>query len=315
MPCTCPYDAWEAPVGAETRRPVFSPRKADPGAKYFKLPCGKCDGCLLDKGGDWSLRAKHEMHFHEASSFLTLTYSDEQLPADYSVAKRPMQLFHMRLRKKYGSRSFRFMCCGEYGDRTYRPHYHSIVFGLDFPDKVLDSRSKGGELLYRSPTLEGVWGFGLVWIGQATPESAGYVARYSLKKVGGEKAPEHYRRLHPLTGEICQVRREFFGSSRRPGIGARYYEKFERDFFSESGEGPSSDFATLAGQKRRVPRFYTDKLAKSDEAAYQAVKAGRVAKAGLHAANNTESRLLVRHEVQKLRTKLLVRPFSGLGDV
>ena len=111
--------------------------------------------------------------------------------------------------------------------------------------------------MYRSPSLERVWPFGLSEIGSLTPQSAGYVARYCTKKVGGDAASEHYRRVDPVTGEVFQVRPEFGLMSRRPGIGAEWFERFRGDVYP-------SDYLTMDGSRVPVPRFYSDRLTDSE---------------------------------------------------
>lgn len=232
---------------------------------------------------------------YELNSFLTLTFSDEHLPENYSVSVQDMQLFMKRLRKYAGR--VRFFACGEYGGLGQRPHYHVLLFGYDFGDKTVWSKTKNGDLLYRSAALEKLWPYGNSWIGSVTFESAGYVARYVTKKIGGDPAEEHYTRVHPLTGEQVKVHPEFVTMSLKPGIGQAWFDKYSSDAFP-------SDFVVINGRKLPVPRFYARKL--SDEAALL-IKAKRKEKAHPHKHNQTDARLLVREEVQELRATRLKR--------
>jgi len=237
----------------------------------------------------------HEVQMHEFAWFLTPTYSDEHLPPDMSVSVRAHQDFVRRLRGELGS--LRFFGVGEYGGRFGRPHYHTIVFGPDIPGRELLRKSPSGELLYRAPVLERAWPFGECAIGTVTVQSAAYVARYTVKKIGGEMAESHYQRLHPATGEVCKVRPEFAVMSRRPGIGSGWFDKFAGDAFP-------SDFVVVDGRKRAVPRFYKQRLSEAEQ---RDVTARRQAKARKHAADQTDSRLMVRAEVLRLRTSRLKR--------
>ena len=44
------------------------------------VPCGKCIECRLDYSRSWAFRMICELEYHEAASFLTLTYDDENVP-------------------------------------------------------------------------------------------------------------------------------------------------------------------------------------------------------------------------------------------
>jgi hypothetical protein len=187
---------------------------------------------------------------------VTLTFSDEHLPDDYSVHVRDMQLFLKRVRKVHGS-GIRFFACGEYGERDRRPHYHVLLFGLDFSlDRYLWSKNYRGEALYRSESLERLWPFGHSMIGDVSASSASYVARYIFKKVTGDLAEQHYRYIHPVTGQEVQQNPEFVTMSRKPGLGTEWFNRYSCDVFP-------SGFVTVEGSKRPVPRFYRNKL--SDE--------------------------------------------------
>lgn len=131
---------------------------------------------------------------HTSASFVTLTYDRENVPADGSVSVRALQLFLKRLRKNVHPNPLRFFGVGEYGEFTWRPHYHLALFGLG-PD--------GQELVDRS------WGLGFVMSGSLTHHSAAYVASYVNKKMTG-KDDERLLGRHP----------EFARMSLRPGLGA-----------------------------------------------------------------------------------------------
>ena len=67
-------------------------------------------------------------------------------------------------------------------------------------------------------------------VGDVSFQSAGYVARYSLKKVNGDLAAAHYRRVDPDTGEVFDLVPEFAHMSLKPGIGASWFDRFYGDF-------------------------------------------------------------------------------------
>jgi len=292
MPCTGYTWAWRTPGG------ITFTGKDRTALNAFRLPCGQCMGCRLDHARDWATRLHHENQLHEVSCFLTLTYSNDHMPDDYSVSKRAMQLFMKRLRKSLGDQAIRFFLCGEYGGITFRPHYHALIFGHDFGhDRTLWGKSRAGYLTYKSPSLETLWPYGLCDIGQVTTQSAGYVARYMTKKVYGSQADDHYTRLHPGTGQLLRVSPEFILMSTRPGIGYGWYEKWGSDAFP-------SDFIIIDGRRRPVPRYYFKKLSEDLQAE---IKALRIKRAAAHADNNTIRRLMIREEALLLRIKNLTR--------
>ena len=125
---------------------------------------------------------------------LPLPIPPNSFPADGSLNLRHVQLFLKRLRKKFTGVKIRFFCCGEYGPKLGRPHYHLILFGLDFDDKILFKKAKSGNL-YTSKILSDCWGKGYVTTGAVTLQSAGYVARYCLKKINGQMADAHYLKI------------------------------------------------------------------------------------------------------------------------
>lgn len=323
MTCFAPLKGFRSAQLSETgKRPiVFNPLQALNSHVPLILPCGQCRGCRADKAKQMAIRLAHEAKMHERSSFLTLTFSDDHVPQNYSVSKRDLQLFNYRVRKHFGSGK-RFYGVGEYGERTLRPHYHLAFFGIDFADDRKLYMERNGFPVWKSPTLERLWPFGHHEIGTLTPHSAGYVARYVTKKYTGDDAPSRYTRVSPVNGETYMVEPEFALSSRRPGIGWTWFERYAGDAFP-------SDFVIVDGRKVRPPQYYFRKKAEAEEAAKSAPRPGRILRDGsageataiqrrrkAHAvtpqakADATPARLAVREEVFRRRTERLIRPLE-----
>jgi len=226
----------------------------------LELPCGRCIGCKQDRARTWSIRLMHEAQLYDSSLFLTLDYAPEHLPSSLSLEYQDFQGFMKRVRKTIrgvnpspnGKFPVRFFCAGEYGAKFQRPHWHAVLFNFDLKDK---QRFHNGT--YRSSEIERLWGRGNVVIGDLTASSAAYVAGYTMGKVYGHRAAEHYEDvLDPATGEITSRRPEFCTMSRRPGIGAWWFRRFGSDLFPH-------DFAVQDGKKFKVPRYYWTKFQES----------------------------------------------------
>ena len=222
--------------------------------------CGQCIGCRLYHSREWAIRMTHESQLHPTNCTLTLTYDDENLPENGSLDVADHQSFIKRLRKRHGDKSIRFFHCGEYGEGL-RPHYHTVLFGYDFPDKEFAKSAKSGLPLFRSDELDLLWGKGIALIGSLTFESAQYVAKYATKSLNVSKHTseatykryqERYNRVDPLTGEEIEVAPEYVTMSRRPGLGHGWFQKFWTDVYP-------TDYVVLSGRKMPAPRYY-DKL-------------------------------------------------------
>lgn len=317
MPCYHPRKAWVPLSNIDGGRYVFDATKALNPDRPSMLPCGGCVGCRQERVSSWAIRCRHEAGISKESCFLTLTFADEHLPQNGSVSVRDLQLFMKRLRKRFG-RGIRFYGCGEYGDKTFRPHYHVLLFGFDFPDKVFFTR-RNGYPVYKSAALDELWPSGHHEIGSVTAESAGYCSQYCQKKVTGKPADDHYFRVSPVDGQAYRVHSEFATMSRRPGIGDEWFNRFASDAFP-------SDFLIVDGQRRPVPSFYLKRLAREDavdpvaapEGRYfrylaspmsAKVKRRRVRSAAKPEArwNRTADRLAVREYIKLDRLKRLVR--------
>lgn len=159
------------------------------------FPCGQCLPCRLNRRRLWTHRLLLESQCHEFNSFWTLTYDDQHVPVDGSLNPRHTELWLKRLRKALGpTRPVRYYLVGEYGDETFRPHYHPALFGVSHLESEL--------------VLE-TWSMGHVMGGTLTLESAQYIAGYVTKKMTKVGDPRLGGR-HP----------EFARMSRKPGLGS-----------------------------------------------------------------------------------------------
>ncbi|AXH77467.1 MAG: replication initiator protein [Microviridae sp.] len=302
MPCYHPLPAWYGKErNASGKRPlVFKIAEAFKD-RPVSLPCGRCIGCRLEYARQWAVRCMHEASQHDSNRFVTLTYSDAYLDIYNSLNPRDMVLFLKRLRKAKGP-GVRFFQCGEYGENLSRPHHHALLFNCSFPDERLHSGS-GEAKLYVSDELSKLWGFGFAVIGDVTFESAGYVARYTLKKIRGPDADRHYGGRVP----------EYLTMSRRPGIGSSWIHRFASDVYP-------SDELVVNGHITKPPRYYDDVVAKLRPGVLDRIKRRRRA-AGYNDAdlsnpdaNGTGKRLLVREVVKESATSFLSRKFEANND-
>lgn len=314
MPCYDPRFMFKPRDGG---RYTFDSRKSD--EPSVPVGCGRCEGCRARRTSQWRIRLMHEARYHDAVPLMiTLTYANEFLPEDFSVSKLAVQLFVMRLRKRFGS-GVRYYACGEYGSKdggTKRPHYHLIVYGVTLDDLCDADMSQRGFVQYRSPSVEACWTDpktgvlrGRVKVSFADGKAMGYVAGYVHKKLGAKPDDAKYVREHSVTGEVLRVRPEFALMSRRPGIGGAWFEQF--------GESDAqSDFVVVDGVKVGLPTYYrrrADELYKAARGAEALAdrKADRAMasadKVAAQAADLTPERLAVRRELHVLRVASLAR--------
>lgn len=245
------------------------------------------------------MRCMHEAQMHEHNCYITLTYSDDKIPTGYSLRYPDWQKFMRRLRKHFKGTTIRFYMAGEYGEQFQRPHFHAILFGLDFNDKQYLRKNHNGDNLYTSATLDHLWGHGLSSVGAATFQSAAYVARYVMKKITGDLATTHYTFIDQH-GEIHSRQPEFNRMSLKPGIGKKWYDKYKHDIFP-------SDHVITSGYPSKTPRYYDKQLKKENPTMLDNLKEKRHAKQLTHAKDNTPRRLAAKEKVAQAQIAMLKR--------
>lgn len=200
----------------------------------IEVPCGKCIGCRLDYSRQWANRCMLEAKQWKDNYMITLTYDDLNVnlvdginretgelqkvgnlePKDLTKFMKDLRRYYMY---HYNHDNIRFYACGEYGDKTYRPHYHVILFNCPILDLENFFLNKEREQIYLSNTIRNIWNKGIITVAKLEWQVAAYVARYVMKKRKGKDSEEYYKKLGILP--------EFVRMSRSPGIAREYYEQ------------------------------------------------------------------------------------------
>lgn len=227
---------------------VKNERRKSSDFAFHRVPCGKCLPCIKKRKSQWIFRLKEEMKVSSNVSFLTLTYSDENLvygsSEKASLDKRAFPLFMKRLRKRISDIpldvTLKYYAVGEYGDVSLRPHYHAILFNL--PD------------VFTAEILTEIWDLGFVRVDSVQDAALAYVVGYVDKKL--------------LKVSVDDRQPEFSLMSK--GLGKSYLTDSVKSFYQKKkvpyllGNG---------GKKISLPRYYRDKMFTEEDRAVIAAKA------------------------------------------
>ncbi len=192
-----------------------------------KVPCGHCLFCRKERSKEWGFRLMCECSQWSSSVFLTLTYDEEHVtfvddvcyPFYATLVPRDLQLFIKRLRKALDGRTIKYYACGEYGSNTLRPHYHAILFGVDYSD---------------FPVIEKCWKMGFVKLDEVNVATCNYVSGYVQKKLYGRDSYPSW---------ICPP---FSRMSKH--LGFDYFAKHHEEIFSHG--------LHFQGHQIPVPRYF-----------------------------------------------------------
>lgn len=270
-----------------------------PGQEVIKVPCGRCIGCQLDYSKQWADRCLLELEDCKDACFVTLTYDNDHIPTvvgrssdsggsfvHLTLCRRDVQLFLKRLRKMLSPCTIRFFGCGEYGSRTFRPHYHLILFGWYPPDAVPYGMSQTNNPMFTSKILDRAWSFpsrrnllgeydspnktstsgGLVMVQRVNYATCAYTARYVTKKINSPRSSWY---------KDMGIEPPFSMMSRKPGIGRRYFDEHPELWDYDSIHVATED----GGKSIYAPRYFKKLLADQDPIKAENLAAMRKAQA------------------------------------
>lgn len=242
--------------------PYVPLEKRIPGTIYQDIPCGQCIGCRLDYSRKWADRLMIESRSHSSTWFVTLTYDDIHLPfSDKGIPtlrKRDVQLFMKRLRKAIFPGKCRFFCSGEYGEKSFRPHYHLILFSLELNDLKFYKVNEIHQPYFTSDFLSRIWqNQGYVVVAPASYETMLYTSRYVTKKLKGFEGS-----FYKTNG----IEPPFSLMSRKPGIAGDHFNI----------ELMLNEHIMLPeGRKANHPRYYQKLLERDYPDFYEVYKSER----------------------------------------
>lgn len=293
MPCYDPHRVLRRSNGELDWRHTLSATRGTlaPGEHVATIPCGKCIGCKAAGAKDFSVRCYHESLSHTRywqdpetrktseipnSVVLTLTYDQDHLPADGLLDHSTFQRFLKRLAFHRGS-SPRFFMCGEYGGKSLRPHFHAVLFGVDFDDRHKVQLSDG-QVVEMSPELDSYWSdrngrIGFATLDDFSFEGAGYVAGYVAKKMVETFDP---RRMIVVTDEVTGESKyvdpgpEYRQMSRNPGLGRAWIEDHLDEVYP-------ADVVRIGPYKFKPPTYYDTVLKRLDPELHREVLENRLA--------------------------------------
>ena len=210
-------------------------------ADTHRVPCGKCVACLSRRRNEWTYRLTAEQKSCNYSFFVTLTYSDENVPIRV-VDEKPYFVFRKSDVQKYIKRvryflskfdiSCNYYLVSEYGAHTHRPHYHALFF-------VYDKNNHYNQVanLFRKE-----WNFGYCVVKITNPANIHYVTKYCVKSL-----QEHFNDV------IDDV---FTLSSKASYLGKGFEDKLE----IQVSDNVRSPLVYFNGYQQAMPRIYREKL-------------------------------------------------------
>lgn len=242
------------------------------------LPCGKCPDCRAKRVSDWCFRCMQHAKHSDSAHWVTLTYANPPLSFKHllpTVYKRDFQNFMKRLRKiprDYSNKKIFYYAAAEYGEDKSRPHFHAIIFNSDqdsiseawcnkryFPvnevyKRKLHSRyKKVSPLKDRSGWQKRPLPFpvntdseivlGTAYFDEVNNKTVAYTASYMNKGAiipqfdGDDRCPEF----------------QLFSK----GLGLDWLTEEVKDFYRYN---PDKMFVTVDGFKKRIPRYFVDRI-------------------------------------------------------
>lgn len=202
------------------------------------FPCGQCLHCRINQGRVWTHRLLLENSTSNDSVFGTLTYHPDNLPEGGNLCLADYQKYLKRIRKYHHGQKIRYFGVGEYGDTSYRPHYHFALFT---------------DGIFNRLALESYWFKGFSYFGDISKDSAKYIVGYTVKKL-----------THRNDEKIQSLRKEFMTCSKQDGgLGVNAIKKIAKQLKQSGFYDGHTVRSFMTSKRKNMPlgRYLLKKLA------------------------------------------------------
>lgn len=227
---------------------------------YIVVGCGKCEMCRNKKSSEIVRRLQfHSTTYKSNPYFVTLTYDDVNCPSD-GVCRRHVQLFLKKLRLEYKDITFAY--CSEYGSRSYRPHYHLLVWGVPSSNNIdlvnfysacrdawcVDNRVVGADDVKRVTS-----------VGSLKRTQRGLV---NVQLTDGKKALYRYVGKYITKGACVPVgkNKTFFQLSHNMGLSSPQYSNLVNYLLSGNFNTPFLLLTNHGVELYSIPSYYINKV-------------------------------------------------------
>lgn len=254
--------------------------------RFLFVDCRECPSCRARRAMDWTARLNNERSVHRFCLFGTLTYNDSHLPkvaisedlyneldvdscrfVDVNNGflpvgnKEDVQKFIKRVRERVRTnpssegrdvRYVRYFVVNEFGETTFRPHYHFLFFFSSewFAENYKSVVSECWRCLSDKVCDSSKESLGFTNVEHVARSASSYVASYLNCY---NSLPAVYRR---------KEFRPFYLSSRSPSIGSlpKGDEETKRIFYSGSVEVSGTDSRTKRSVLCPIPPVIYNRL-------------------------------------------------------
>lgn len=251
------------PIRIPTNKVLFDPSYD---RLYNIVPCGKCSQCLEDKRFSYEVRCYYEYikckERNGVSLYVTFTYNEDNVPYitvngikirvfDKTHVQKFLDALRKRIKRKYGV-NLSYLWCSEYGGKTHRPHYHSI---LNVDGKISHNKLR--------KWIKQLWKYGFVKFGDNfgvinRPDGIAYCCKYVTKDTDFYKEHDSVIQDLRLTPEFAELKNKIFPFHlQSAGLGIKFLGTLT---ISNILSGTFNHMTKKGPKEMPIPLYYTRKL-------------------------------------------------------